>query len=360
MNQHKNVLMVGADLTSNGGIASVVKALYEAHSSGGYAYRVYLIKTSFYKDKNAFYEMLIFIKSISLALFLSMTNDVGIFHIHTSAKYSFYRKSFFVLMAKLLKKKVILHIHASEFYSFFLKDSWFIKYILGMSDSVVVLCSDWKSVLSKMYPNLNIIKIENPYNLSSSTSPLCHSTSCGKIRVVFVGFLIESKGLRDLVDLASYVKSSGRTDVIIQIAGKGELETFVRDSIERMELQGFMDFTGWVSGEDKDNLYRNADLFILPSYREGMPISILEAMAWGLPVISTRIAGTPDVIKDGVNGFLFEPGDINGYYGAICKLADDDSMRMSMCQSNLERVKQNSKENIFTQINELYVNLRHA
>jgi glycosyltransferase involved in cell wall biosynthesis len=349
--------MIGTDLSSNGGIASVVKAFYSAHKSGRYTYDIRLIKTNHYKDKGFLHEILIFIISFIKCIYFSFVGNFGIFHIHSSAKFSFYRKAFFVLLGRVLRKKIIFHIHSSDFYNFFLSDNKFVGIVLGLTDCVIVLCDDWYVKLSKKYPDINILKIENPHNILLNQYILNKKTS-RKFKVVFVGFLIESKGIRDLVLLAKKLKDSGRDDILIQIAGKGELSDFIIKSINEHELHDYLEFLGWVSGNLKDHLYSNADVFILPSYKEGMPISILEAMAWGLPVVSTCIAGTPDIVKNGVNGFLLTPGDVAGFYSSITLLAMDVNLRRIIHTNNIDRAAKNSKEKIFYQVDELYNSLR--
>lgn len=168
MSCRPNVLMIGTDLSSNGGIASVVKAYYFAHQKGNYSYKLHLLKTNYYKDKSMIFEALIFLRSFMLSIFAVVVKNISIFHIHSSANVSFYRKTFFIVLGKLLRRKVILHLHSSDFYNFFLSDRKVVKYVLPMCDCVVVLCSDWQRKLSSKYPNLNIKKIEKPYEFSET------------------------------------------------------------------------------------------------------------------------------------------------------------------------------------------------
>jgi len=118
-----NVLIVGADLTSNGGIASVIKSYYKAYKKGKYNYELFLLKTSHYKDRGVFANILLVISAIIKFIKIISTGNIGLVHIHSSAHRSFYRKSIFVILSRIAGKKVILHLHSSDFYSFFLKKS---------------------------------------------------------------------------------------------------------------------------------------------------------------------------------------------------------------------------------------------
>jgi glycosyltransferase involved in cell wall biosynthesis len=104
------------------------------------------------------------------------------------------------------------------------------------------------------------------------------------------------------------------------------------------ESEGISDkviFCGWVRGQKKIDEIKNADVFILPSYREGLPVSILEAMSAGLPIVSTNVGGIPNIIKDGINGFLFKPGDLEAITDRIIKLSRDEVLRLKMGEKNV-------------------------
>lgn len=348
----KNVLIIGTDLTSNGGIASVVKSYFYAHEEGDFNYQLFLLKTNYYKDKGLLFELLILFKSFFKALYFGIFKSVGVFHIHSSAYFSFYRKSIFVILGKILGKKVILHLHSSQFYDFFLVNNQIVKLIIPLCDTVVVLCSDWEFKLKSKFKKVNIIKIENSHEFDVISEKIIVNKSV--FNLLFVGFFIESKGIKDLMQLVKRCRKFSKPSIVIQIAGKGELEKYILEEIENENLQDHCQVIGWVSGESKKEAFVNADAFILPSYKEGMPISILEAMSYGLPIISTEIAGIPDIVTNKKNGFLCQPGDIDAFFKATTALASDTNLRGLISKNNIERVKFNSKENIFAQVDELY------
>ena len=83
------------------------------------------------------------------------------------------------------------------------------------------------------------------------------------------------------------------------------------------KLETLVQFEGWVSGEKKHELLSSSDVYILPSYHEGLPISILEAMNYQLPVIATPVGGTAEAVQEGINGFLVTPGDKDALYDRL-------------------------------------------
>ena len=352
----RNILVVGGDLTSNGGIASVIKSLYSAYEVGNYDYDLFLLKTGYYKDKGLFFELIIFITPWFKAFYHLVFNNVGLMHIHSSARVSFYRKSFFIILGIVLRKKIIIHLHSSDFYNFFLTDNRIIKRVISYCDCVIVLCSDWESKLSAKFPNTYIKKIENPYE-SNITIGSFKKFSNEAFKVLSVGFFIESKGIKDIIKLAEHIKANSPGKIIIQLAGKGELEEFIINSIKEKNLGDIIQVIGWVSKDKKEQVFKESNALILPSYKEGMPISILEAMSYGLPIISTNISGIPDIVINEENGFLYNPGNIEGFYQGIDKLVNDNLLCEKMYNNNIERVKKNHKVIIFHQINEEYKKL---
>jgi len=114
--------------------------------------------------------------------------------------------------------------------------------------------------------------------------------------------------------------------VKLYVGGDGEVEK-LKKIIAENNLEHIVEYVGWVSGERKVELLKECDVYILPSYNEGLPISILEAMSYGLVVASTNVGGIPEVIENGHNGYLFEAGDKPQIFETLQKIINDDSLR---------------------------------
>ncbi|MCT4630857.1 glycosyltransferase family 4 protein [Winogradskyella sp.] len=359
----KNILIVGADLTSNGGIASVIKSHYKAYQLKPYPFNLFLLKTNYYKDKTLLFEILILFKAFFCCLYYILFKNVKVLHIHSSANISFFRKSIFVLIGKITGRKVVLHLHSSDFYGFFLTQNQILKKyissVFSQVDKIIVLCSDWEEKLKQAYNIDHILKIANPIDLedSSLSSKVVCNGAKRMFTLVFVGFLIESKGIKDLLEAMKQINDKGYTNIKLIIAGKGELESYILKFVAKNQLLNSVDFVGWVSGKAKDNLYKKSNTFILPSYKEGMPISILEAMNFGLPIISSNISGIPDVISVPRNGFLVTPGDVKQIVEAIIQCYEDEDLMKTMSKNNLEDIRNFSSHQVFNQITEIYSQL---
>lgn len=101
-----------------------------------------------------------------------------------------------------------------------------------------------------------------------------------------------------------------------------------------------VEFPGWVRGDTKDKLLREADVFFLPSYNEGMPMSVLDAMGYGLPVVSTNVGGIPKIVHDGENGYCCDPGNVNRFAKGITKILLDGRGRKSFGEASWKIVKE--------------------
>jgi glycosyltransferase involved in cell wall biosynthesis len=142
-----------------------------------------------------------------------------------------------------------------------------------------------------------------------------------------------------LVEALASVRARG-IDARLRIVGKEEYDgedESLRRSIAAVGVTAAVDFLG-VAGPDRlREVYRSADVFCLPSYREGLPLAILEAMAFGLPVVATPVGGIPDVVVDGESGLLVEPGDPKALADAITRLADAE-LRMRIGSTAREHI----------------------
>ena len=147
---------------------------------------------------------------------------------------------------------------------------------------------------------------------------------------------------------------NGRLQLLL--GGDGDIEE-VNQIITNEKLERIVKYEGWVSGNKKVELLNMADAYILPSYNEGLPISVLEAMSYELPIISTRVGGIPEILEDGTNGFIMEPGDKKAIKEAIERLMDDEDLRKKMGQKSALMVKAHLPEHVEKQLKELYDHL---
>lgn len=304
-----------------------------------------------YKSNNAFLRLLVFsIFLIKYILTLLTNNELRGIHIHSASEGSFYRKYFVYKLAKLFNKKVIYHIHCPVFCEIYKESPIFrqrrIGEVLNGSDLILVLCEHWKNEISAICNNKNIQILYNPCLIKEF-----EKITTNKINILFMGRIGKRKGVYDIIEAA---KSITNPDVEINLYGDGDLKEFEK-LINENDLQNKVKLKGWISGDKKDEAYRNADIYILPSFEEGLPMSVLEAMSYKLPVISTPVGGTPEAVEDNVNGFLIETGDYQALAQKINLLAEDKGIREKMGQESLRIAKEKFDVNvIIKQLKEIY------
>ena len=150
--------------------------------------------------------------------------------------------------------------------------------------------------------------------------------------------------------------SCGGGNYKLLIGGDGEIEK-VQQYIRDNKLDNVAEYIGWISGEEKTKLLNEVDVFVLPSYNEGLPISILEAMSYNLPIISTKVGGIPEILKNEYNGYLINPGDLIALENAISALINNPSKRKLQGKRSGEIVKSFLPEQVIRQLDYLYKEL---
>jgi glycosyltransferase involved in cell wall biosynthesis len=153
-----------------------------------------------------------------------------------------------------------------------------------------------------------------------------------------VARLVKEKGIWELLE-AFHELRSRVPDVWLALVGGGPLRRGVEEWVATRDLQDAVILAGSQDPERVVDWLRAADAFVLPSFSEGLPNSVLEAMACGLPVIATTVGGIPEAVADGEDGLLVEAGDVVGLMAALWQLATDRELRESMGQRGLDKVK---------------------
>ena len=253
-------------------------------------------------------KLKIALKAFFRVLFLLLTKKISLLHIHQAMRGSFWRKSLYAIMGRLFGIPVILHLHGSEFKNFFYALPLFAKrLVVSQFESakvVMVLSESWRMFVLDVAPKANVYVlpnyVETPELIPKRKAKLT-------INVLILGIVGERKGIYDLLPALSQALQAV-PQLHLQIGGDGEVDK-AKEKAHDLGLDAHAKFLGWVSGESKKELLREADIYVLPSYNEGLPVSLIEAMSWGIPVITTTVGGIPELIKDQDNGFLIEPGD---------------------------------------------------
>jgi glycosyltransferase involved in cell wall biosynthesis len=261
-------------------------------------------------------------------------------HVHSSHYRSFYLSSFYVLYAaSVWNCPVVLHVHGSSFDEFVRDASGpvaaFQSLVLDAADTVVVLSDYWKDVLAArvdehklaVLPNAVVHDEYDPVETVSSTdgSSVPH--------VAFVSNHVERKGIRETVEAVAALYDRG-FEFRTTIAGAGPLSAHAEDLAARYED---VEYVGFVSEADKRRLLCESSIYVLPTYAEGLPIAILEAMAGGNAIVSTTVGSIPTIVDD-ENGVLVPPGDADALTDGLARLLTDAETTRRMGRTSRQRV----------------------
>lgn len=299
-----NVLMIGSDNSVKGGITSVIKQLLS------FNWKESNVNIKFIPSYHSKNTLIYFIKAFFKILFYCIFKRPDILHIHMSYKGSFYRKYVIQAIAVIFSIPSIIHLHGSEFEVFYNKSNRFQKIIirnfLRSATTVLVLGEKWKSVISKIEPNTHVQILRNTVKNPNKTVKYTSKP----FNILFSGVLIKRKGVADLIKALNYLKieyNIDHNDIKLSIAGEGpELSNLINLS-NQLELLKMVNFEGWKENYEMEKLLISSQLFALPSYNEGLPISILEAISYGLPVVSTNVGSIDEAVNE--NGLLVKPNN---------------------------------------------------
>lgn len=195
---------------------------------------------------------------------------------------------------------------------------------------------------------LNLDKMQNPVRIREDVRHEFELNEGEKL-IVSIGELDDNKNHITVIKALSQLTIR---DFKYIICGVGPNKTMLQEIAEELELSNNIIFAGFRT--DIPDILNAADIFVFPSYHEGMPVSALEAMACGLPIICSKIRGNVDIVKDGENGFLFEPTDSELLSNHIATLLEDSEKGRSMGRVNRERVKEFSLQNVTEELKEIY------
>jgi glycosyltransferase involved in cell wall biosynthesis len=269
-------------------------------------------------------------------------------HIATTFDLSFVKHSICVGIARLLGSRVLLHPHCSLSVLYGERPDWwrwFFLRIVRFTSGVIALSSEWLQ-LGRILPGCHVYFLPNGIALTPYRAIAGEKMTAGKkngsLNILYLGYLGRAKGSFDLINAAKEIRAKGVIavfDLVGDELTRGE-KAQLREEIAGAEPNGHLKLHPAAFGSEKITLFRNADIFVYPSYHEGMPLGVLEAMACGLPIVATRVGGLVDLVKDGVNGILVDPGRPDQIAAAIHKLAVNMDLLHAMGRRSYELVSE--------------------
>lgn len=248
--------------------------------------------------------------------------------------FGFIEKGLMVLLAASLRRPVVLAPRSGKIIDDVRRSrfmAWFVAFVARASSRIVCQGSQWAEFYGKLLDGDvgKIVVIHNWVDAGRYADPVkgTQRDSNAGVVIVFIGWIERNKGIFELLQAMSKLRD---LDVRLIVGGQGADDEKFDEKIRELGLAGCVERAGWVSGDSKLQLLEAADIFVLPSYREGMPNALLEAMAAGLPCVATSVGSIPDVITNGETGLLVEPGDADELSRSLRRLIEDRSLRSEL------------------------------
>jgi glycosyltransferase involved in cell wall biosynthesis len=257
----------------------------------------------------------------------------SIVHIHTCSGFSFHRSAWDMRVASRRGCRTVLHMHGAQFGEYFADagalEQRLVRSALSSADRVVALSENWRVKLRAISPTARVVVVENAVETIVPRNGRPRGAAC---RFLILARMDEWKGIDDLLDACVLLHRRG-VAFELTLAGpagtSGDAESIGRKIYER-GIDRCVRYVGVVQGEAKAALLAEADVYVQPSRQEGMPIAVLEAMAWGLPVVATRAGAMAEVIEDDVQGLLVPTCQPVALASAMGTLAFDLPRRAAM------------------------------
>lgn len=350
------ILMIGNDESVHGGITTVINQ-FRNNDWEKKNFNFKFIPT--YKEGNAIKKILFFLIAYLKIFCYCIKNKPNLIHIHMSYKGSFSRAYCIHKLCRALKIKDIIHLHGSEFKKWYdegcnKKKKEKVKRLLKECNRIIVLGKEWEKRILSIEPSSKTVIVNNTVEVPRDYEKKIKNKS---LNILFLGVLIKRKGIFDLISAISELnKITDLKDVKFIIAGNGIEDDNIKAKAKELEVEKYIDFTGWIDVEQKKELLKKSHLLILPSYNEGLPMAILEAMSYGLPIIATNVGDIPEAVIPEENGFLIKPGNIEELVNSILNVINfKESEWEQYSENSMKIVKQKfSDVEYFKKIETIY------
>jgi len=280
-----------------------------------------------------------------------------IVHVAAVTYWPFWESAIYLLMSKVMGVKVVFHMLA-PFDVFYQRSNAkihsLIRAALRRANHVVCLSERDKTVMSTFLPSSRVSVLRSNIRVSAGSTTDVDRRGRERINVIFIGGLDPfRKGIYDILKGLPMVIGMCK-NICFTFTGGDNVRDALNNSLDSL-FTPWVSSRGWLSEAEKVSLYRTADLLLLPSYEEGLPYVIVEAMAAGLPIISTPVGAIPEVIEEGINGFLINPGDYQALARRIVRLCRDEELRLQIGHANRDKARRlYAQEVIFQKLEAIY------
>lgn len=318
---HGRVLMFSTDVGGRGGIASVVAGL----GTGEFAQRYGVRLITSHRDGHALDKISSFVGALGALASARFRWKTALVHVHTASRASFVRKSILLACARVLGYRTILHLHGGAFEQYATREAgdWlqrWIRHSFERADAVLVLSESWAEFVHRFAPAAQVMVLPNAVAIPMLPDSLARMP----LRMLFLGRIEAAKGIDELLEAVRSLAPNFPALRLI-IAGDGDRVALLARA-KALGIEKHLELPGWMSREQVNQELVRAAIFVLPSYQEGLPMALLEAMANACAVVVTAVGGIPQLVQHEVNGLLVQPKNGATLTLALRRLLEDEAL----------------------------------
>jgi glycosyltransferase involved in cell wall biosynthesis len=281
-----------------------------------------------------------------------------IVHVSGASFFVFWENAFYIIISKLFRKKIFFH-YLGAFDQFYYASNKFqrrlIRVILCKVDYLAVLSEKVKSIMIQFFDESKLSVIPSTISFSDyNKGEKIGTFDSSKFYVLFVGGADPyRKGLKDIIEAAGKIISKNNQINFVLTGGDNVIAAKLE--VNRLGLQNNFIFWGWIKPEEKIKLYNSVNILVLPSYNEGLPYVIIEALAAGLPIVASDVGGIPEVVINSENGYIIKPGDQESLAKYILKIKNDPNLYKRIVKNNSLKAKEKYDFHVFiTNLTKIY------
>jgi glycosyltransferase involved in cell wall biosynthesis len=349
--EKKRILVVGPVPPPRGGIASLMMDLVDSSLKYHYDFELFARQFTFPKwAKDPLTRNLIRAHKYMRYFIRLLTRDYSLVHTH-SPGHRFMQSAVYMFLARLLGIKVLLHLHGNEWAPFYPEKSRLnqrlIEFGLKRASKILVIREQWVGKIRELLSDPDVSLMPNMIPPRRPSDPEEMERTLQRLDLDHGDFIAllagagavgRDKGILDIIEAAPEV--AAKLDRIrFVIAGGEEVPGQMDHALELIEKKGLSRWMRILGDVEREEVLRILDLssiFLLPSYIEGMPISIMEAMRAGVPVVATPVGAIPEMIKHEDSGLLIDKGSPDQIATALLRLAEDDELGRALSARGLE------------------------
>jgi len=251
---------------------------------------------------------------------------IDLVHINLASRGSTYRKIVIAAVARSLGIPYVVHLHGAEFRGFWDGSgsilSRLIHTLFEKASRIIVLGTPWRAFIAEKVPTAQARIVIVPNAVEEPT--IKHVGGGASVHILFLGRIEERKGVPELIE--AFVRMKDLSGWRATLAGDGAVDA-LKSQVEALGLADRVRVPGWLKADDTARLLATGDILALPSHAENLPISVIEAMASGLGIVTTPVGAIEDIVKNDETGLLVPPGDDAALASALTRLVRDTELR---------------------------------